>query len=215
MEVQRCPFLQKCKFSPQTDVGHSINGNDVVTIGLIELPFNISGQHFVVNCRIMRGLVRPIVIGWDFLCNRKAIINLESNNLTIKGVSTPFLLREKPPHPPHLSAFEPVVIPPFSRMPIKAYIHADLAYLQRSGSSTILSQPFIDYCPAEGVLVGSSLSSMDQGTTYCEVFNTLPTPAVIPAETLLATFEFCGSQLEEPFCVFEAIDKIEIENVCA
>ena len=99
MELQRCPFLQKCRFSPQTDVGHAINGNDVVTIGLLELPFTMSGQHFTVNCRIMRGLVRPIVLGWDFLCNRKAIINLETNNLTIKGISTPFLIREKPPSP--------------------------------------------------------------------------------------------------------------------
>ena len=150
----------------------------------------------------MRGLVRPIVIGWDFLCNRKAIINLESDNLTIKGISTPFAIREKSPDPPHLTAFESVVIPPTSRMPIKAYIHADLAYLQRFGSSTILSQPYLDHCPADGVLVAYSLSSIDQGVAHCEVFNTLPTPAVIEARTPLATFEFCDAKVDDAFCVF-------------
>ena len=40
------------------DLGHSINGNDVVTLGLLELPFSIGDRNFTVNARIMRGLVR-------------------------------------------------------------------------------------------------------------------------------------------------------------
>ena len=59
------------------DLGHSINGNDVVTLGLLELPFSIGNRNFTVNARIMRGLVRQVVIGWDFLCEQGAIIDLK------------------------------------------------------------------------------------------------------------------------------------------
>ena len=67
-EIQRVSVFHNFKFSPQINFGHAINGNDVVTVGLMELSFDIGSEKFTVNARVMRGLVRPIVLGWDFLC---------------------------------------------------------------------------------------------------------------------------------------------------
>ena len=72
-------------------------------MGLLKLDFKIGDKPFVTNMRVMRGLVRPVVLGWDFLCNNKAILNLRDNTLTFENVVVPFqeivllvmLLREK------------------------------------------------------------------------------------------------------------------------
>ena len=142
-QIQCSPIFQDFLYCPQTDIGHSINGSDVVTVGLIQLLFHIGPVPFKVNSRVMRGLVRPVVIGWDFLCKNRAIINLEDKTLTICGVTVPFLERQRYTIPPHLSAFESTVIPPFTRMPVKATIHSDLGYIESAATSFILSQPAI------------------------------------------------------------------------
>ena len=63
IELQRQSFLRKFLFTPKTQVGHSINGSDVVTVGLLRLHFEIGGTKFTTNMRVMRGLVRPVVLG--------------------------------------------------------------------------------------------------------------------------------------------------------
>ena len=89
------PILQTFEFCPQTDTGFAINGTDVVTIGLLKLKFAIGDRLFVTKCRVMRSLVRPIVLGWDFLCANKTIINLDDSTLSIKGTVVPFLKRNR------------------------------------------------------------------------------------------------------------------------
>ena len=79
--IQRHLAFQNFLYCQQTDIGHSINGSDVVTIGLIQLSFRIGPVPFLVTSRVMRGLVRPVVIGWDFLCKNRAIINLENKTI--------------------------------------------------------------------------------------------------------------------------------------
>ena len=46
-EIQKSPFLQNCTFCPQKDIGHSINGVDVITLGLLRIPFSLKDTHFV------------------------------------------------------------------------------------------------------------------------------------------------------------------------
>ena len=202
-ELQKQPFLHTFQFTPKTQVGHSINGSDVITVGLLRLHFEIGGTKFATNMRVMRGLVRPVVLGWDFLVNNKAILNLENSTLTIGTTTVPFLRKDRFTTPPHLTAFETTVIPPYSRMPVQSSLHADLDFIELHGSCTVLSQPFVNYSPVEGVVVGRSLSSIDLGLTYCEVLNTLPTPAVIKKGTPLATFDFPSDTYLKflPFCI--------------
>ena len=101
--IQKLPIFQSFKFCPQTDIGFSINGSDVVTLGLLRLEFNISSTRFITNARVMRGLVRPIVLGWDFLCRNQSIIDLKNSSITINNIITPFLKRDRKPIPPHPS----------------------------------------------------------------------------------------------------------------
>ena len=193
-EIQRSPILQSFLFCPQQDIGHSINGNDVITLGLLKLQFEIGDRSFVVNARIMRGLVRPLVLGWDFLYSNKAIINTQNSTLTVKNVTVPFLKRNRWSTAPHLSAYENTVLPPLCRMPVKSVVHADLEYIESNGASSLFCRPLPDTCPTEGVLVGSSISSLSSGLTYCELLNTLPTPVLICEGTPLAEFEFMNEE---------------------
>ena len=207
-EIRRVPVFHNFEFCPQIDVGHAINGTDVLTVGLMKLSFGIGSEQFTVNSRVMRGLVRPVVLGWDFLCKYRAIIDLDKETFTIKGATVPFLKRETFPIVPHLSAFETVTIPPLSRMPIKAAIHAELAYIDSSASNSIITQPMENHCPVEGVFAGASISSISEGVTYCEIFNCLPTPVAIADGTPLATFEFMKTEDSEQFCHFANVDEL-------
>ena len=112
IELQRQSFLRKFLFTPKTQVGHSINGSDVVTVGLLRLHFEIGGTKFTTNMRVMRGLVRPVVLGWDFLVNNKAILNLENSTLTIRGAVVPFLRRSFSPIPPTSLPLKPLLFHP-------------------------------------------------------------------------------------------------------
>ena len=122
--IRKLRIFQKFEFCPQTDVGHSINGSDVVTLGLLRLEFTIADSKFTTNARIMRGLVRPIALGWDFLCKNQAIIDLKDSVIKIRDITVPFLKRNRQPTPPHLIAYQDTVIPPLSRMPVQSIIHA-------------------------------------------------------------------------------------------
>ena len=57
-----------------------------------------------------------------------------------------------------------------SRMPVKTIIHADLNMIQSTATDLILAQPIANFCSAEGILTGHSLSKIVQGQTHCELF---------------------------------------------
>jgi len=83
-----------------------------VTLGLLKFTLNIENASFVTIARVMRSLVRATVIGWDFLCKHKAIINLQNSTLQIGNVTVKFMKHPIDIIPPHLSAFETTVVPP-------------------------------------------------------------------------------------------------------
>ena len=206
--IQKLPIIQSFKFCPQTDIGFSINGSDVVTLGLLRLEFNIGSTRFITNARVMRGLVRPIVLGWDFLCRNQSIIDLKNSSITINGIITPFLKRDRKPIPPHLIAYQDTVIPPFSRMPVKSTIHAELQHIDSSGTDTVLTQPIPDHSPVQGVITGHSLASVKHGITHCELLNTLSVPVLIPTGALLANFNFTNERKANEFCFYANVDEL-------
>ena len=60
------PHLQYSDFRPYYFNGTAINGTKVLTLGLVNLQFRIDGVHMRMNMRIVRGLITPVVLGWDF-----------------------------------------------------------------------------------------------------------------------------------------------------
>ena len=55
---------------------YGVNGEPVVTLGLVDVEFKIGGLVFTHTFTILRGLIHPMLLGMDFLVRYKAMINL-------------------------------------------------------------------------------------------------------------------------------------------
>ena len=53
-----------------------VNGEPVVTLGVIDVEFKISGFMFTHSFTVLRGLIHPMLLGMDFLLKCKANIDL-------------------------------------------------------------------------------------------------------------------------------------------
>ena len=57
----------KQSFTPLKSCGRAINGTDVSSIGEVTLKFWIEGVQMSIRCKVIKGLVDPIVLGWDWM----------------------------------------------------------------------------------------------------------------------------------------------------
>ena len=63
------PALQK-SFVPVKSSGRAINGSDVPAIGEVILEFWVEGYQMATPCKVIEGLVNPVVLGWDFMAEK-------------------------------------------------------------------------------------------------------------------------------------------------
>jgi len=59
------PYL-KNSFKPYVSYGRAINGSQVLTMGVVNIKFRINGRKMRMPCNVIKGLVQPLILGWDF-----------------------------------------------------------------------------------------------------------------------------------------------------
>ena len=60
------PALKK-NFTPRESKGTAINGSDVQAIGETRLEFTLGSVRMSIRCKVIKGLMDSIVLGWDWL----------------------------------------------------------------------------------------------------------------------------------------------------
>ena len=59
------PTLRERPYRQLTTRGTAINGSKVLTVGIVNVPFRINNNYMAINCRVVRGLIQPVILGWD------------------------------------------------------------------------------------------------------------------------------------------------------
>ena len=57
----------KDSFVPKKSCGTAINGSDVKAIGEVKLDFSLEETPMTITCKVIKGLMDPIVLGWDWM----------------------------------------------------------------------------------------------------------------------------------------------------
>ena len=71
------PHLKKA-FTPFKTHGSAINGSDVISIGEVRLQFQLNNTPMSIRCKVTKGLIDPVILGWDWMC--KYNVSLDAAN---------------------------------------------------------------------------------------------------------------------------------------
>ena len=108
---------------------YGVNGEPVVTLGIVDLDFKINGVVFNHSFTILRGLIHPMLLGMDFLVRYRAKIDLGTkpgitlNHPSGKTAHACFIKNmPKSSPPPHVALLKAIEIPAHSFYYADAYL---------------------------------------------------------------------------------------------
>ena len=106
-----------------------VNGEPVVTLGIVDIEFKIAGLTFTHPFTVLRGLIHPMLLGMDFLTKHKAKIDLgESPGIQLshhrgQTACAPLIKSNQKAKPfTHIALVEDITIPPMHSYYANAYI---------------------------------------------------------------------------------------------
>ena len=136
----RNPVFNKT-FAPQHTEGRAINGTEVPSVGEVSLNFWMEGTSMSIRCKVIKGLVEPVILGWDWMSKYSAILDAGKGTLKFEGGSTDLV--ENPYYVASClyRTTEEVVLPPFS----KVHLTVELQHNRDSFNNctdTVITEPF-------------------------------------------------------------------------
>ena len=110
------PHLKR-SFRPIESCGRAINGSDVNSVGEVRLGFTLEGKPMQITCKVIRGLMDPVILGWDWLSKYKAVLDAANGKLHfLDGCSTDLIDNSPPPTGFHYRVFEDLTLPSNSKV---------------------------------------------------------------------------------------------------
>ena len=185
------PNLYKNVVRPFEGNTISIDGSKVDTIGIINIPFRIQGRHLRMSVRIVRNLVYPFILGWDFFVKYKCSIHPSEGHLTLENTKIPLIPRSLEVTSSHFSLAEDAVIPPLSKMITQASFFINPA-------DNITPTDTVEVLPLMGniskVAVGRAISRVKDGRFPVELLNPYDTPITIKSDDILGHVAFTSDK---------------------
>ena len=136
----RNPVFSKT-FAPEKTEGRAINGTEVPSVGEVCLNFWMEGTSMSIQCKVIKGLVEPVILGWDWMSKYSAILDAGKGTLQFDGGSTDLV--ENPFHVASClyRTFEDIILPPFS----KVHLDVELQHNRdsfKNFTDTVITEPF-------------------------------------------------------------------------
>ena len=184
------PLLKK-HFVPTESCGVAINGSDVESIGEVRINFTLKDTPMSINCRITKGLMDPIILGWDWMY--KFAVTMDAANGLVKfgdGKSAPLIeydLRQGS----YYRVFEDTTLPPFSKvqMNVELITSGDPS---RWSSASVLTEPFDNY--GDRFCAGRTCSVVNGGKFRTEFLNPSSKSVKITAGEVIGFAEFMDEE---------------------
>ena len=83
----RNPCFQQT-FAPDKTEGRAINGTGVPSVGEVQLNLWMEGEPMSIKCKVIKGLVEPVILGWDWMSKYDAVLDAGRGILGFRGGST-------------------------------------------------------------------------------------------------------------------------------
>ena len=129
-ELMQCSDLFRSVNIRKSDKrAYGVNGEPVVTLGIVDLEFKIDNLSFTHSFTILRGLIHPMLLGMDFLTKFESSIDLgrkpgiKLRHPTGKTAFSPFIKAMPKPKPAtHVALAKAIEIPAQSFYYADAYV---------------------------------------------------------------------------------------------
>jgi hypothetical protein len=202
-------------FRPINAYGRALNGAKVLEVGIARLSFRIDKVHMCINSRIVRGLIHPLILGWDFMAKYGAWLDPTAGRLRyLNGAkSVPLIKDSQGLSGCYYRVYKDLTIPGNSKMHTDVELMVALKALKalKLATNLVTTEPF----PHQGGDVWSCMtcSPVKEGRLQYEFINTSPQSVKIEAGTVLGFAEFTEEEsLEatadetEMFCTYKGYD---------
>ena len=142
----------KDSFVPKKSCGTAINGSDVKAIGEVKLDFSLEETPMTITCKVIKGLMDPIVLGWDWMFKYSVAMDPAKGYVHYgDGMSAPLIELDLPRMGSYYRAAEDITLPPYSKVHTRVEFVPGKDTVGRS-SPTVVTEPFnragSSYCAA-------------------------------------------------------------------
>ena len=180
------PYLKRF-FVPYESCGTAINGSDVPSIGEIRLKFTVQGIAMSITCKIIKGLMDHIILGWDWMCKYSVSLDASSGSVKFNDKSAPLIENHMPAMDPLYRVFEDIVLPPHSKIHTNVELVIDSKFLHKT-PKTVITEPFSNNGASYWAARGCSYVKDDRFLT--EFINPTEVPIKIPAGEIIGFAQF-------------------------
>lgn len=187
------PYLQTRPYRPMTTRGKAINGTKVLTMGIANIPFRINGRYLTINVRIVRGLVRPLFLGWDWFSKYGAKLDPDKGVLEFPryGDTIPLVANSLLLSGCYYQIPEDTVIPANSKMHMEVQLKLDNQYASQA-ATTVITDPFMN--AANDVWACRGCSKVKDGMFMTEFVNCYEYSVKLEAGRVLGYAEFVDDE---------------------
>ena len=132
----------KQSFVAGTSHGAAINGTDVTSLGEARLDFRLGDQPMLITCRVTKGLMDPIVLGWDWMYKYAVSMDAASGVVNFcNGQSVSLIEDDLPRLGLFYRVFEDLTLPAFSKVQADVELmHGNRVVVRQA--STVVAEPF-------------------------------------------------------------------------
>ena len=138
---QNNPYLKRF-FVPRKSSGKSINGEPVYSEGEVVLKFRLADVPMSMNCKIIRNLMDPVILGWDWMTKYGVVLDAKNGKVRFgEGKVVDLIANHFPLRGCYYRAFEDLILPPFSK------VHTNVEMVLSGDAvdkvtSTVVTEPF-------------------------------------------------------------------------
>ena len=198
------PYL-KNSFKLYVSYGRAINGSQVLTMGVVNLKFKINGRKMRMPCNVIKGLVQPLILGWDFFSKYDATLNTAKGTFEHAVGSVPLLENSPCISGCFYRVQEELIVPPNSKLHTEVELMLDKEH-SRMATNTVVTEPLANY--GSDVWSCRACSTVRNGMFMTEFINCCEYPVKLEAGQVIGYAEFVDP---------EAVDSssVETEMMCS
>ena len=178
----------KKSFRPFETSGKAINGSKVLSVGEVDLKFRMQGVHMQISCKVIKGLMDPIVLGWDWMYKYKAMLDPANGKLHFMGGRIAPLIENT-----HFvtgcfyRVYEDLTVPPNCKMHTEVELILDKEFSDRA-TTTVIAEPFTNN--GSDVWSCRACSTVNGGKFMMEFINCCEYSVKLDAGQVLGYAEF-------------------------
>ena len=199
----------KQSFKPEEGCGVAINGSEVPSIGSVRFKFRLGGVAMVIGCRVVKGLMDPVILGWDWMNKYSVMLNTEKGEVQFcRGRSAPLIEDESVTEGWYYKALEDLTLPPNSKVHVNVELAGGKDPLDK-GPAAVIAEPFTHM--SRPYHAARTCSTVKNGCFMTEFINTSDNCILVPAGEVIGHVQFAnesefGSQFAqtEMFCSYRS-----------